>query len=703
MGVSAIGMKWSSSGRIRFADVSDDGLQPTGDRRVSETALLESLLGQDSPGATTASCGTVRLMSDAAKLHDSAPAGAPGKSGRDANPVELERDSAASPDVLTTGCASLGGGQQVSADFDCLAVHSLGLLLPNGHRLLSDVSFSARRGSLTAIIGPSGAGKSTLAKLVGGALTPTSGEVRFAGHDLHAEYTSLRHHIGLVPQDDVVHHQLTLDAALRFAAELRLPHATTEERRDTARRVLTELELIDHADTRVDRLSGGQRKRASVAMELLTGPALLILDEPTTGLDPALDRQLMSMLRRLADAGRIVLVVTHCLTHLDVCDQVLFLTLGGKTAYRGPADEIGAALGTTNWADLFAGVAADPDTAHRQFVTRCRVEAPAAGLSHPRPPGSAPRPAPCRLARQMSTVARRQVRLISADRGYLWFLAVLPFVLGALVLLVPGDVGLGIADPRGATADEPVQIVFLLSISAVFLGNALTIRDLVGERPIFRREQAVGLSTTAYLMAKIGVYAVTAAAQTAVLTTIVVVAKGAPTRGAVVAGNAIVELYVTLAVTAAVAAVMGLALSAAARSQDQILPMLVISVMLSIVFCGGMIPVTGRSVLDQLSWVMPARWGFAASASTTDLRTIAPLLRINDALWSHHPGWWLLDMTALVVLGCVLAGGTRWCLRLTAASSPPGRTARYRHGIPLRSPGPIGRRPSKNRAPARIR
>ena len=521
------------------------------------------------------------------------------------------------------------------------------------------------------------------------------GEVRFGGHDLHGEYAALRHRIGLVPQDDVVHHQLTLDAALRFAAELRLPHASTDERRDAVRRVLEELELTGHAHTRVDKLSGGQRKRASVAMELLTGPCLLILDEPTTGLDPALDRQVMTMLRRLADAGRVVLVVTHCLTYLDVCDQVVFLAPGGKTAYSGPASAIGAALGTTNWADLFARVAADPDTAHREFVTRCRDQARPAQLSRPRP-GSPPRPAPCRLLRQVSTVARRQARLILADRGYFRFLAVLPFVLGTLALLVPGHVGLGTADPRGDAADEPAQIVFLLSVSAVFLGTALTIRDLVGERSIFRREQAVGLSATAYLLAKIAVYAVTAALQTAVLTAIVVIGKGAPTRGAVVLGNSIVELYVTLAVTAAVTAVMGLAMSAAAKSQDQILPMLVISVMLSIVFGGGMIPVTGRVVLDQLSWAMPARWGFAASASTTDLPTIAPLLQTKETLWSHHTGWWLLDMAALIVLGAVLAGCVRWRLRLTAVSLTLGRTTWYGRCIGRWSRVPMGRWSSKS-------
>jgi ABC-type multidrug transport system ATPase subunit/ABC-type multidrug transport system permease subunit len=571
----------------------------------------------------------------------------------------------------------------VSAEIDCLDVQALSLSLTNGRKLLSDVSFSGRPGSLTAIIGPSGAGKSTLAKLVGGALAPTAGDVRFGGHCVHGEYASLRHRIGLVPQDDIVHHQLTVRAALRFAAELRLPNAGSEERAAAVARVLEELELTSHADTPVDKLSGGQRKRASVAMELLTEPALLILDEPTTGLDPALDRQVMTTLRRLADAGRVVLVVTHCLTYLDVCDQVLFLTPGGKTAYCGPAHDIGAVLGETDWAELFARVSADPDTAHRDFLTR------RGGNTTPAPlPQSRPVPQPCRLLRQASTVARRQARLILADRGYLVFLAVLPFILGALSLLVPGETGLAVANPRSNAPDEPVQIVFMLSISAMFMGCALTVRDLVGERTIFRREQAAGLSATAYLGAKIVVYALTAAIQTAVLTTIVVAGKGVPTRGAVMLGNPVAELYLTLAATAVVAAVMGLTLSALAKSQEQILPMLVLSMMLSIVFCGGMIPVSGRPVLDQLSWASPARWGFAATASTTDLTTIAPVLRTNDDLWSHDTGWWSLNMTMLIVLATILTAGIRWRtrLRLTRSRSLCLTTMRcWRRLLPRRS------------------
>jgi ABC-type multidrug transport system ATPase subunit len=561
--------------------------------------------------------------------------------------------------------ADLPGFEWAAEESGCLRVDLLGVTI-RGHRLLSDVSFTARPGSLTAVIGPSGAGKSTLAKLIAGVIRPTAGTVMFDGHDVHSEYAALRRRIGLVPQADVVHHQLTVEQALGYAAELRLPRAGTVNRRRAVQNVLAELELTHRRGTRVDRLSGGERKRASVAMELLTSPSLLILDEPTSGLDPALDRQVMLMLRRLADAGRVVIVVTHCLTHLDVCDQLLFLGPRGKTAYCGPPDRIAATMGTTNWADLFTHVGADPEAAHRRFLARGGADtlsrtSPRAAVSRP------PRPK-CHAVKQVWTIARRQVRLVVADRGYFLFLAALPFILGTLALLVPGNAGLGAVDLHGNAPNEPVQILMLLNTSAVFMGTALTIRDLIGERGIYRREQAIGLSASAYLCSKIVVYSLAAALQTAVLTAIVVIGKGAPQRDAVVLGNPSVELYVALAATAAVAAIMGLVMSAAATSQDQVLPMLVMAVMLSIVFSGGLIPVTDRIVLDEISRALPARWGFAAAASTTDLRNIAPLTPADETLWCHTCHTWLFDVTMLAVLAVVMAAFIRWRIRLIATS-----------------------------------
>jgi ABC transport system ATP-binding/permease protein len=564
-------------------------------------------------------------------------------------------------DLLATGNTLVP--QPAAARTSGLIAHGLGLTV-DGRQLLQDVSFTAKPGTLTAVIGPSGAGKSTLVKLIGGAMPRSAGVVAFDGHDVHAEYASMRSRIGMVPQDDVVHRQLTVEQALHYAAELRLPPDTTsDDRREVVERVLEELELAPHKKTRVDKLSGGQRKRASVAMELLTGPSLLILDEPTSGLDPALDRQVMTMLRRLADAGRVVIVVTHSLTYVSMCDQILLLAPGGKTAFADPPAQIGPAMGSTDWADIFARVSTDPDAAHRAYLTRH----PAAPRRLSPTAGAAPLGKPPRTSswRQVVTLVRRQTRLITSDRGYFAFLAVLPFVLGVLSLAVPGSTGLGSAN---ATApEEPIDILILLNIGAVFLGTALTVRDLVGERMIFQRERAVGLSASAYLMAKIVVYSIAALIGTAVMVAIMTVGKGAPAHGGALLGpgvaHGVVELYLGLALTAITSAMVGLTLSSLARSTEQVLPMLVATIMVSMVLAGGLIPVTGRVVLDQLAWFVPARWGFAASASTVDLNSVEAGLPA-DGLWRHVPSAWLHDTGMLVALAIVLAGLVRFRLRL---------------------------------------
>lgn len=556
----------------------------------------------------------------------------------------------------TTAAAGTGG----------LDVRGVTWTIEGTKTLLENISFTARPGTLTAVIGPSGAGKSTLAKQIAGYTHPTSGTVSFEGHNIHADYASLRSRIGMVPQDDVVHGQLTVNQALMYAAELRLPpDTTTQDRAEVVEQVLSELEMTQHADTRVDKLSGGQRKRASVALELLTGPSLLILDEPTSGLDPALDRQVMTMLRQLADAGRVVLVVTHSLTYLDVCDQVLLLAPGGKTAFCGPPGQIGPAMGTTNWADIFSTVAGDPQAANDRY--RALV-----GPQPPPPPADQPsdlgEPVHTSLRRQFSTIVRRQARLIVSDRGYFFFLALLPFIMGVLSLAVPGTVGFGVPDPMGGSPNEPGQILVFLNVGAVFMGTALTIRDLIGERAIFRREQAVGLSTTAYLLAKVGVYTLFAVLQSAIMVAIVVWGKGGPTRGAVALGNPSLELFVTIAATCVASANLGLLLSALAKSNEQIMPLLVVAIMSQLVFSGGMVPVTNRVVLDQLSWLTPARWGFAASASTVDLINLVPgPLTPKDRWWKHQGSSWWFDMAMLAGLSVLYLAAVRWKIRLKSA------------------------------------
>ena len=549
-----------------------------------------------------------------------------------------------------------------------LEVRDISFTIEGNHTLLDRVSFSAPPASLTAVIGPSGSGKTSLLRVLAGGARPDSGAVLFEAHDVHAEYASMRTRIGMVPQDDVVHRQLTINQALGYAAELRMPPDTTnEDRRRAVAQVLEELELTSHADTRIDKLSGGQRKRASVALELLTGPSLLVLDEPTTGLDPALDQQVMKMLRQLADAGRVVVVVTHSLAYLDVCDQVLLLAPGGKTAFCGPPDELAPAMGTTDWADIFTDISTDPDAAQRRFLERGgRGDKPPAPPA-PGQPAATGTAVQANVLRQFSTLARRQLRLLVADRGYFVFLALLPFMVGLLPLAVAGDAGFGKAEFAGAAPNEAKQILVMMNFGAFFMGTALTVRTLVGERAIFRREQAVGLSTSAYLAAKIAVFGAIAVLQSAVLVLVVTIGKGAP-MGATALGSPTFELFVGIAATCVASAIVGLFVSALAQNSNQVLPLTVVTLMVQVVLAGGMIPVTDR-VLDPLSWLTPARWGLAATASTADL-TNTVLVISKDSHWKHTGSVWLFDIVMLGVLSVFYAGLVRWKLRLTQ----PART-----------------------------
>lgn len=536
-----------------------------------------------------------------------------------------------------------------------MRAHQLGLA-SDGRRLLDDVSFTATRGTLTAVVGPTSAALSALVGMVGGAVQPSFGQVMLDGHDVHAEY--MRRYIGMVPRGELIHAQLTVEQALRYAAELRLPPGTSaDERRRAVNDVLRELGLSSQRTVQVGKLSDEQRRRATLAMELLTRPPLLVLDEPTAGLEPALETQMMATLRRLADSGQIVVLATTSSNYVDSCDQVVLLTSAGTTAFAGPPDEISAAMGTSDWSRIFEWVGADPDGAHQAFLERRHVAAPA---PQPAPPFG--RPARLSLGRQIAVAARRQAWLIFGDQRYAIFLTILPLFFAALALVAPGNTGLGAADPYGDGPDEPVEILAVLTVAAVCMGMALTIRDLISERNIFRREQYIGLSTSAYLAAKILVCSAVVAAQTAFLTIIVMVGKGAPTRGAVVLGSAPFELYVSVTATAIVSVIVGLVLSWVARYKQLILPIGVLVILLSLMFCGAMFPLADRDGVQQVSWLFPSRWGFAASASTVDLHSIAPLADY-DALWAHSAGRWLFDMAMLLVLAAVATSLVWWQLR----------------------------------------
>ncbi len=218
--------------------------------------------------------------------------------------------------------------------------------------ILNDVCLSIYPREFVALVGGSGAGKSTLMKALSG-VTPASGQVLVNGEDLYANFAAYRSILGYVPQDDIVHQHLTVTGALDYAARLRLPDATPAEIKARIDDVLGQVELKQHAAKVVHQLSGGQRKRVSIAVELLADPGLFFLDEPTSGLDPGLEKKMMHTLRRLADAGRTIILVTHATANIDQCDHVAFMA-DGKLAFYGPPKEALNFFNAHDFADIYS-------------------------------------------------------------------------------------------------------------------------------------------------------------------------------------------------------------------------------------------------------------------------------------------------------------------------------------------------------------
>ncbi|KOU19584.1 ABC transporter ATPase [Streptomyces sp. WM6372] len=575
------------------------------------------------------------------------------------NGTRTERAPVTEGDIIGIGHTALClVGDQLQEYVDTgeisLDVEDLAVTVDHGRKTLLDhVSFPVGAKCLLAVVGPSGAGKSTLLGALTGLRPADHGTVLYDGRDLYRDYAELRSRIGLVPQDDILHAQLTVRRALTYAAELRFPQDTApDERQARVDEVIGELGLEQRADQPIHSLSGGQRKRVSVALELLTKPSLLFLDEPTSGLDPGMDRSVMHMLRGLADDGRTVIVVTHSVLSLDVCDRLLVLAPGGRIAYFGPPDETLGFFGFAQWPEAFEAFENERDrdwageyrgspqyrTYVRNAARRPRPEedrSPAAAFAAPPPKAQS-------WGSQLSTLMRRYAAALSADRTFLAIMIALPFVMGAMARALAGS---------ALTPETAINALLILCVGGVLTGAANAVRELVKERVIYQRERAVGLSRSAYLMSKVLVLGAITVAQAVVLTLVGLygVDTNAP-GGKGVFMPPLVEITLAVALLSFTAMMLGLLVSALVRKEEVTMPLLVLLAIVQVVFCGALLQLDGVPVIGQLAWLVPSRWALGAMAGTIDLGAIVPGKLTDDPLFAHSAGVWLLDLGMLVAL-----------------------------------------------------
>lgn len=516
---------------------------------------------------------------------------------------------------------------------------------------LADVTFTLPLGQVMAVIGPSGAGKSTLCRALLGEIAASSGHVRLDGHAL-ATGSRPGHLVSLVPQSDSLHAHLTVRQSLIMTARLRLaPDLTASQRAEHVSDLLRDLHL-DHdgiPDTPIGRLSGGQRRRVSIALELLSEPALLILDEPTSGLDEGLDRTTMALLRRFAATRSCaVLVVTHSTANLELADIVLAIAAGrdgGKVGYIGPPGDLCPAFGTTHHAEVMDKLRDGMTISSHRPADQLPRDHGTSDSVDSRTVSSARRSRAGRRRGTIRTAALLTVREVQRLRAR-------PRQLLQPLLLYPAltTVLAGWADAQGMADNGPVgnhglpTALSVLTICTAFFAMALSFSSVVADREIIEREVRWGLPAGAAVAAKAVVAWTFALLQAAVTTACYALWKAPPSHPVLNVhqwtGNW-TGIALALPLVALACASLGLLVSAASRQLERATFTLMGVLAGLVVLTGLLIPLGNASnpgvrVLSTASLLAPTRWGVAAIAADIGLNESDG--RSSDGMWTHSGG-----------------------------------------------------------------
>jgi ABC-type multidrug transport system ATPase subunit/pSer/pThr/pTyr-binding forkhead associated (FHA) protein len=465
----------------------------------------------------------------------------------------------------------------------------------DGHAILENISLSISPGSFVAVIGPSGSGKSTLLSVLSGIRKATEGVVLLNGGDLHAGFEALKSRLGYVPQDDIVHRELTVEESLDYTARLRLPRDTSAaEREKRVGSVIATLELTERRDLPIRRLSGGQRKRVSIATELLTEPSLIFLDEPTSGLDPGLEEALMLLLRELSYKGKTIVLVTHTLDHIDLCDAVA-LVMDGRLAFFGPAAAAKAHFEIDHMVNLYTRLKEKPGEAWSADFAPPGIAGPvpAAATDAPeihRPRGAGP-------LRQLAILTSRYLRTVTRDtRNAALLIAQAPLIAGLIGLsLLYGRSDIAYTKPKNT-------ILFLLAMTAVWFGCSNAARELVKERAIYLRERMVDLRLVPYVLSKVMVLGAFALIQCVLLLFILDLWFGVPgSMGLLLGGMMLASL---------VGILLGLALSALVGSADRAMTLLPILLIPQVLFTIPAVQMDMKGPAGMVARAMPTWWAY---------------------------------------------------------------------------------------------
>ena len=546
-------------------------------------------------------------------------------------------------------------------------VVKVGKTVRGGKVLLRDITLSILPGEFVAIVGGSGAGKTTLLDALAGLRPATSGKVLYNGRDSSRERDQYRHVLGYVPQDDIIHTDLSLRRTLAHSARLRLPRDTSKASVASAvDRQLHDLGLEERADVVVSKLSGGQRKRASIAIELLTEPRVCFLDEPTSGLDPATDRSMMRLLRQMADDGRTIVLTTHATRNARLCDKLVVLARDGHLAFYGAPEEALRHFGVDDFDDIYDRLEEDePARWAERFVGTPAHRAVSAGI----PPiadaaaeaapldSSGPRRGVRESLHQFRALSRRNLALHLPPQ-HLMPVLMQPVVIALLIL------ALFRSDIFQTDTDNPtaaLQMIYTFDFTMFLFGLLFGAQEIVREWAVFRRERSVGVRVVPYVLSKVSFLAPMLALVAVAITGLFRLTGRLPDAGLDVYG----PLVVTLVLTGWAGMAMSLLISSVVRTAQQATDLLTPWIAPQVLFAGALFAVPSMNMAGRLlSNITAVRWSFEASSRVTELKSFfaateseigqSMLLQYADSFrWAPSAYWTIL--AAFVVVPLVLA------------------------------------------------
>jgi ABC-type multidrug transport system ATPase subunit/pSer/pThr/pTyr-binding forkhead associated (FHA) protein len=391
-----------------------------------------------------------------------------------------------------------------------IEAHALGVRL-GGKRLLEGVNLTIEPGEFVALLGPSGAGKSTLCKALSGQLAPTSGRLFMNGFSAAKFGAAFARSVGYVSQQALLRPELTVWETLSDQSLIRLPgDSAQKERHCRAAEVLELMELADRRDTRVSHLSGGEARRLHVGVELLASPPVVILDEPLAGLDPGLIGKFMRLFRRICDKGHTLILITHTLEQLELCDRLAYIQ-AGKLLFSGEPGDICGHFGVSSLSQVFersgAGGLAGGGGAGVAATARPTAAPPGQGI--PRRGWAAalrhPIAAALFFSRQALMLTARYSKVYIRDRrNMLILMAQTP-----LITLLLGFVY------KTSILQFPISFYFCLAVTGIWVGGLDAVREVAAELPLLAREARCGMNRWAYIVARIIAAAALSAAQAA--------------------------------------------------------------------------------------------------------------------------------------------------------------------------------------------